>query len=187
MQNLSRINFGDYGFPGALFYLFTPCSSSSFLMAKHHPDLIFCRKQPGVGRSVWYYFQVIAFCSHWQTLRKMWWEVCYMRFICSSVHTSPHMWWVQLWFSPGPLRNLRGTRCIGRLLLSTVHLYGERRKLLSRLDQFLTFWFSGTAVRRSWTLGALRRTCSTKGKNMDSNSDDNSSFFHFFVLLTQNH
>lgn len=28
-------------------------------MAKHHPDLIFCRKQPGVGKSFAYYFHML--------------------------------------------------------------------------------------------------------------------------------
>lgn len=35
-------------------------------MAKHHPDLIFCRKQPGVGKSnvfILHYFN-LTFCNN---------------------------------------------------------------------------------------------------------------------------
>ncbi|VDM15988.1 unnamed protein product [Hydatigera taeniaeformis] len=69
-------------------------------MAKHHPDLIFCRKQPG-------------------TLREMRWEMCDLRLLCPAMHPCPHL----------KMRHLRWYRCIGLNLGSAkTDLFYERKK-----------------------------------------------------------
>lgn len=105
-------------------------------MAKHHPDLIFCRKQPGVGKFIdtnnqLYVF--IASCNFsfylpsyrsfmWKMRRKM----CYLRFICTSLHTCSYLWRMQLRLLSGSVCYLRRSRRLRRVLLQRVHYTRKR-------------------------------------------------------------
>jgi len=106
-------------------------------MAKHHPDLIFCRKQPGVGKFndlkkyCYCAFLVqcntllklgnILFCSYWAFMWKMWWKMRHLWLLRTSLYFSSNLWRMQLRLIPGTMCYLRwsgGFRCI---LLQRMH------------------------------------------------------------------
>lgn len=74
-------------------------------MAKHHPDLIMCRKQPGIGM-----FEISDFCpdplrlrsplpfpcSCWPPVREMRRQVSSVRLVCETVRAGAHLRRVQL-------------------------------------------------------------------------------------------
>ena len=73
-----------------------------FEMAKHHPDLIFCRKQAGESSTTIYNTNPLLFrCCNWPTLWQMWWKMCHLWLICPSINFSSNLWWVQLWILSG--------------------------------------------------------------------------------------
>ena len=73
-------------------------------MAKHHPDLIFCRKQPGVGKYYssniktkrWYSVRQptsvsLYRSSHWTPVRKVRWKVRDLRLVRATVHVGSYL------------------------------------------------------------------------------------------------
>ena len=75
---------------------------SDFEMAKHHPDLIFCRKQAGKFKQQKRVCHLGNFrCCYWPTLWQMWRTMCNLWLICSPIYFSSNLWRVQLWILSG--------------------------------------------------------------------------------------
>lgn len=75
-------------------------------MAKHHPDLVFCRKQPGIalGRlcekcdGVFIHlFNTYKFCAK-HFLYKYYRKMCDLRFLRPPARSCKSLWRMQLWF-----------------------------------------------------------------------------------------
>ena len=103
---------------------------SDFEMAKHHPDLIFCRKQAGKFKKRKLVSHLGNFrCCYWPTLWQMWRTMCNLWLICSPINFSSNLWRVQLWILSG--KNIEFDAHIFRLATRFLTLHGDLFNVLS--------------------------------------------------------
>lgn len=117
--------------------------------------------------------------SHRPPVREMWRKMCHLWFVCATVHSCANLRWMQLRLIPGTMCDLWRTRRIRCLLLQRMHNSRERCELAVTINQFCInsklclclLLFRETAVQRLSIWVALKRTYSTKGRNMGLNRD----------------